>query len=114
MRRYAIAVALVVLAAWGCGSENVRHRAEVASSRSPSAVPVENSKMADMPPPVDSTEPVHNTETYDRVQDNPFLSVQQNPLSTFSIDVDTASYANVRRFLMQQNTLPPSLMNFLI
>jgi Ca-activated chloride channel family protein len=41
----------------------------------------------------------HNTEAYDHVVDNPFLAVIRNPLSTFSIDVDTASYANVRRFL---------------
>ena len=34
-----------------------------------------------------------NTEAYDRIDDNPFLDVRQNPLSTFSIDVDTASYA---------------------
>ena len=40
-----------------------------------------------------------NTESYDHIVENEFLSVQQNPLSTFSIDVDTASYANVRRFL---------------
>ena len=40
-----------------------------------------------------------NTEAYDRVVDNPFLRASQNPLSTFSIDVDTAAYANLRRFL---------------
>jgi Ca-activated chloride channel family protein len=51
-------------------------------------------------------EPEFNTEGYDRIYDNPFLSVAQNPLSTFSIDVDTASYANVRRFL-QSGKLPP-------
>lgn len=45
-------------------------------------------------------------EAYDRISDNPFLDVRQNPLSTFSIDVDTASYANVRRFL-NQGSLPP-------
>jgi Ca-activated chloride channel family protein len=38
--------------------------------------------------------------------DNPFVRVGQEPLSTFSIDVDTASYANVRRFLTQ-GTPPP-------
>ena len=48
----------------------------------------------------------HNTEAYDSIIENPFQLVTQNPLSTFSIDVDTASYANVRRFL-NQNTLPP-------
>src|SRR5690348_4858753 len=40
-----------------------------------------------------------STETYDDVADNPFRAVAQQPLSTFSVDVDTASYANIRRFL---------------
>jgi len=40
-----------------------------------------------------------NTEQYDRIYENEFLKVTENPLSTFSIDVDTASYSNVRRFL---------------
>ena len=47
-----------------------------------------------------------NTEAYDRIDDNPFRRVSQDPLSTFSIDVDTASYANVRRFL-NDGSLPP-------
>ncbi len=51
-------------------------------------------------------EPEANTEAYDRIYDNDFKAVAQDPLSTFSIDVDTASYANVRRFL-QQGQLPP-------
>jgi uncharacterized protein YegL len=38
-------------------------------------------------------------ETYIPIQENPFKTVQQEPLSSFSIDVDTAAYANVRRFL---------------
>ena len=40
-----------------------------------------------------------NTEEYTRFDENPFLRPGDNPLSTFSIDVDRASYANVRRFL---------------
>src|SRR5688572_11953462 len=47
-----------------------------------------------------------DTEAYDRIDENPFLKTASNPLSTFSIDVDTASYANVRRFL-NQGLLPP-------
>jgi Ca-activated chloride channel family protein len=43
--------------------------------------------------------PVDNTESYDRIVDNPFLGARANPLSTFSVDVDRASYSNVRRFL---------------
>ena len=46
-------------------------------------------------------------EVFQAITDNPFLPVEANPLSTFSIDVDTASYANVRRFL-NQNTRPPA------
>ncbi len=47
-----------------------------------------------------------NTESYARVSDNAFLAVSKSPLSTFSTDVDTASYANVRRFL-NQGQMPP-------
>jgi Ca-activated chloride channel family protein len=47
-----------------------------------------------------------NTEEYDRINENTFKSVLENPVSTFSIDVDTASYTNVRRFLMQSEELP--------
>jgi Ca-activated chloride channel family protein len=47
-----------------------------------------------------------NTATFDRIEENPFLDAKNNPLSTFSIDVDTASYSIVRRYL-SENTLPP-------
>ena len=47
-------------------------------------------------------------DRYSRIVENPFLAVATNPLSTFSIDVDTASYAKVRRYLLEQNTLPPA------
>jgi Ca-activated chloride channel family protein len=46
------------------------------------------------------TQPNHNTEAYDAVSENVFKSTQINPLSTFSVDVDAASYSNVRRFLL--------------
>ena len=41
----------------------------------------------------------HNTESYEHLDENGFKHVGADPLSTFSVDVDTASYANVRRFL---------------
>ncbi len=47
-----------------------------------------------------------NTATYDHIGENPFLDAKDNPLSTFSIDVDTASYSNVRRFI-NEGSLPP-------
>ncbi|WP_395750179.1 von Willebrand factor type A domain-containing protein [Prosthecobacter sp.] len=45
-------------------------------------------------------------ESYTRIIENEMKEVQREPLSTLSIDVDTASYANVRRFL-NQNMIPP-------
>jgi Ca-activated chloride channel family protein len=47
-----------------------------------------------------------NTEAYSVVDEHRFLAAAANPVSTFSIDVDAASYSNVRRFL-SQGTLPP-------
>lgn len=47
-----------------------------------------------------------NTEQYNLIVENPFQPVTVSPLSTFSIDVDTASYSNLRRFISQK-TLPP-------
>jgi Ca-activated chloride channel family protein len=47
-----------------------------------------------------------NTEAYDKIDDNGWFEVGRKPLSTFSTDVDTASYANVRRFL-KLGQMPP-------
>ncbi len=47
-----------------------------------------------------------NTEAYDPISENPFRSPRVAPLSTFSVDVDRASYTNVRRFLTH-GSLPP-------
>jgi Ca-activated chloride channel family protein len=47
-----------------------------------------------------------NTAAYDHLIENPFLDAASNPLSTFSVDVDTASYSNIRRFI-NDGSLPP-------
>jgi len=47
------------------------------------------------------------TEEYEKINENPFWNPMKKPLSTFSIDVDVASYANVRRFL-ENGQLPPT------
>ena len=47
-----------------------------------------------------------NTEEYSPIEDNRFLSVASSPLSTFSVDVDRASYTNVRRYV-NGGTMPP-------
>ncbi len=48
-----------------------------------------------------------NTEEYKAINENGFKEVRSSALSTFSTDVDTASYTVIRNYLMQRNTLPP-------
>lgn len=42
---------------------------------------------------------IHNTEEYNSIEENAYKSVLDHPISTFSADVDTASYSNIRRFI---------------
>ncbi len=56
--------------------------------------------------PAADTDGSWNREGYDHIVENTFMTVADNPLSTFSIDVDTASYSNVRRIL-NEGRLPP-------
>lgn len=48
-----------------------------------------------------------DTEEYKNIEENGFKKVNENPLSTFSIDVDAASYSNMRRYL-NRGELPPA------
>jgi Ca-activated chloride channel family protein len=60
-----------------------------------------------LPSPQESqAEQNYNREGYNPVAENPFVRVSNSPLSTFSIDVDTAAYSNVRRFI-NEGQLPP-------
>jgi Ca-activated chloride channel family protein len=104
MRTLASSVFFVALVVVGCSE----HRGQVGQlSHAPAASLADSAKMMRAPAAGEEQTPSEfNTEAYDRIDDNPFLTVMRNPLSTFSIDVDTASYANVRRFL-NQGQLPP-------
>jgi len=46
-------------------------------------------------------------DQYEEYEENPFLHVSEFPISTFSIDADGASYSNVRRFIFDDNQIPP-------
>lgn len=50
--------------------------------------------------------PDWNTENYSTIHENGFKDAKANPLSTFSVDVDNASYSNVRRYI-NEGQLPP-------
>lgn len=53
-------------------------------------------------------DPQSRSENYERLPENGFLQAAREPLSTFSIDVDGASYSNTRRFLNNDQLPPPS------
>lgn len=50
--------------------------------------------------------PILENEAYDAIQENPFEKPELSPLSTFSIDVDKASYSNVRRMINNGQSIP--------
>ena len=81
-------------------NESVKKRTQIAG------VPRQDQVWRPAPQPIQPP-PAPGTEAYERIIENKFKTVSDDPLSTFSIDVDTASYANVRRFL-NQSQLPPA------
>ena len=58
------------------------------------------------PSPI-STNDTSNREEYQIIRENIFKDVKTSPLSTFSVDVDTASYSNIRRYITVNEALPP-------
>lgn len=88
-----------------CAEEGAAYGGEEAEA--PSGVSAPPSPEACTMPAAQPTPDIQfNTEEYDTVSQNDFLLTADEPLSTFSIDVDTASYSNVRRFL-NSHQLPP-------
>ena len=56
--------------------------------------------------PMEALEPDWNTEEYSHMDENGFHAAALSPLSTFAADVDTASYANLRRMLLNGQEVP--------
>ena len=62
-------------------------------------------------PPVKTappSDPISSGEDYEKINENPFLAAAKMPVSTFSIDVDAASYSNLRHFLHNGQLPPPN------
>ena len=78
-----------------------RREKESTVTRSPAGLVMREAARAIFTPATDMA-----AEAYAFRRESGFVSVRDNPLSTFSADVDTASYANVRRFI-ESGTLPP-------
>ncbi len=106
---------LAALAA-GCGQEGgsgglspsaTTTPVDVASEPTCSALPPSEAT-PQIPPPISQGRgPGQAGDRFDYVAENDFLAVRDAPFSTFSIDVDTASYAKARQYLMQHGALPP-------
>ena len=58
--------------------------------------------------PEEGIGPGEGGDKFDHVVENPFRRVADDPLSTFSIDVDTASYSKTRMFLLEHGRMPPA------
>lgn len=114
------AVTLLVTLA-GCGlssSHDAAEPAEAAPVSELQSIPVQGAlvKRMPMPAPMSAQRMMQDSiameyrseprEQYENLPDNPVHRVAETPVSTFSVDVDTGSYANVRRFL-NQGSLPP-------
>ena len=66
----------------------------------------EGAESEPLPEPDEGEGPGMGGEKYEHLVENPFTRVTDHPLSTFSIDVDTASYSKVRQYLFDYNKLP--------
>ncbi|EJL98222.1 MULTISPECIES: vWA domain-containing protein [unclassified Pseudomonas] len=123
LRPVAVAVLLVLA---GCGASSTPDNAAVPAPAQPEVLVQQEAVMADSsmakralyrmpnagsaPMPLSESYPQSHRdeqrEQYQTLADNPIHSVAETPVSTFSADVDTGAYANVRR-LLNQGRLPP-------
>ena len=125
MRSLSVVLLIALVTVWGCApaAQNGEAPASSAPATStpaypealrpfgmiddPNAVASDEVASPALAVPGESVPPESNTEAYDSIEESRFLTVQESPFSTFGIDVDTASYSNVRRFLTN-GSLPPS------
>ncbi|MDD3921661.1 MAG: von Willebrand factor type A domain-containing protein, partial [Eubacteriales bacterium] len=100
----AVLAALLLLAS-GCAAPAAAPAADASyPTDSVWYAPAAEAPAAEVPSYYDSganvaPEAPHNTEEYSAITENGFRTVATSPLSTFSADVDTASYANIRRMI---------------
>lgn len=92
---------LLLMFSAGCTSEQATKNVSMSLGADTAAEPMRLASSTEV------ASPEFNTEAYDSIEENDFVEALNQPQSTFSIDVDTASYANVRR-MISEGELPPS------
>lgn len=95
------------------GSDYAMNNEKGAQHYTEAAIAAEDYESADdeaMPPEMNSVDDAdiqQNDEEYNYIKENGYTAVSSAPLSTFSADVDTASYTNVRRMIDDGMDVPP-------
>ncbi|HUT09677.1 MAG TPA: VWA domain-containing protein [Thermoguttaceae bacterium] len=102
--RFCALMLLASVCTLGCVKE--KESSDFTGKTAAEKTPMSPGAMAFHPQPEETAQEPFNTEDYDRIYETPFLAARDNPFSTFSIDVDTASYSNVRRYI-NNGSLPP-------
>jgi Ca-activated chloride channel homolog len=98
-------LALLTLGMTACGDYRSMHGNQDAYTYEPAITQSLDAPTTEEEIPGENS-PRLNTEAYTRIVENPYADPLQTPFSTFSIDVDAASYANMRRFI-NSSQLPP-------
>lgn len=96
--RSSIVLSFLLIALAACGGSYVPDTVAASSDRQVATMPA----IAEPQPPAEA----ESTEDYAPIGETGFQMTARHPLATFSVDVDTAAYANVRRFLVQGQRPP--------
>jgi len=103
-----IAVTFCALAATGCQQSDSGATGDASQSLpTPYYLADDVQFFATETVPGEGAGPGRGGDKFAHIVENPFRSAADHPLSTFSIDVDTASYSKTRMFLLEHNRLPP-------
>ncbi|MCA9215375.1 MAG: von Willebrand factor type A domain-containing protein [Planctomycetales bacterium] len=98
---YEMALELQLASPEASGSLTLAKRVESLKSEIAGLVEANEKELSDK-----GNGPGKGGDKFEPIVENAFLEVKSAPLSTFSIDVDTASYSKTRQFLMEANSLP--------
>jgi len=106
MKIFMYSMAVIVMSQLSIGCDSASHSIRNYEAEAKSVTLSADSSIAQTSEEKVTNKNEFNTEEYDNIVENPFVTAEQQPLSTFSIDVDRAAYSNVRRYILE-GSLPP-------